>query len=95
MRKTITKKEMTSIVAEKMGFAQLDVKDVIDTFLEEVVLQFSQGNKITLRGFGSFIPHHRRACKYRDPNTGQEMTMEAQNTLRFKASKKIVFRDES
>lgn len=91
--KTVTKKDIAIIIAHKIGMAQSDVKTVIDSFLEEIKAQFRRNTRVEIRGFGSFIPYFRKACKYRDPTTGEKKIMESRRTLRFKTSRNLfIFR---
>lgn len=44
----------------------------------------SRGEKITIQGVGSFIPHERAARNYRHPQTGEMIRVAEKKTYRFK-----------
>jgi integration host factor subunit beta len=50
--RTITKKELAERVADATGEKRTSVKKVVQSLLEEIVLELSRGNRIEFREFG-------------------------------------------
>ena len=51
---TITKKELIDRIAESAGHRRVQVKKVIQQFLDEIVNELGQGNRLEFRDFGVF-----------------------------------------
>jgi nucleoid DNA-binding protein len=49
---TITKKELTGRIAEKMGRTQSTLKTIIQRFLDEIISGLGKGNRLEFREFG-------------------------------------------
>jgi integration host factor subunit beta len=56
-------------------------------FLDRIVEELSQGNRIELRDFGVFEVKKRAARKARNPRTGEEAFVPAKNVVVFKVGK--------
>jgi nucleoid DNA-binding protein len=57
---------------------------MISLILSEIVRGVDAGERVELRGFGSFFPRERKATTGRNPRTGE--------TLNIPASKRVVFK---
>lgn len=84
---TITKKDLCEKVAQRTDNQNVKVKEDIQTFLEEIVNELSQGNRIELRDFGVFEIRKRAARKARNPRTGEEAFVPPRNAVIFKVGK--------
>ena len=71
------------ISKEKAGIA---LNALIDGILE--ALKTDDG-KVQLTGFGTFLTVHREERKGRNPGTGAEITIPAQNVVKFKPGKTL------
>jgi integration host factor subunit beta len=56
-------------------------------FLDRIVQELSQGNRIELRDFGVFEVKQRAARKARNPRTGEEAYVPAKSVVVFKVGK--------
>src|SRR5690606_39007829 len=68
----MTKSELVELIASKQ--TQLSVKDVelaVKTIIEHMSQSLTDGQRIEIRGFGSFCLHHREARTGRNPKTGE------------------------
>ena len=53
---------------------------------ERLVPPLAQGEKVKISGFGNFVVREKHARKGRNPQTGQEILLEARRVLTFKPS---------
>ncbi len=86
---TITKKDLCEKVARKTDNKNIKVKEDVQTFLDEIVDELSQGNRIELRDFGVFEIKKRAARKARNPRTGEEAFVPPRNVVIFKVGKSM------
>lgn len=71
---------------------QLSVRDVelaVKTILDDMSESLAEGNRIEIRGFGSFSLHYRSARPGRNPRTGEQLTLEARHIPHFKPGKEL------
>ncbi len=68
---------------------QRDVEHIVNAVLEEVVSALSRGDRVELRGFGSFSVKNRPARIGRNPRTGEKVSVEERFVPFFKASKEM------
>ena len=52
--KTVTKKELVHRIAEQTGVTKVVAKDVIQAFLNSIIDELSEGNRLEFREFGVF-----------------------------------------
>lgn len=86
----MTKSELIDILARKQP--QLAYKDVelsVKTMLEHMAQTLSTGDRIEIRGFGSFSLHHRPARMGRNPKTGEAVALPPKNVPHFKPGKEL------
>ena len=70
----MTKSELIELIASRQ--TQLSAKDVelaVKTILEHMSQTLATGERIEIRGFGSFSLHYREPRRGRNPKTGQEV----------------------
>ena len=85
----MTKAELASQVALKTDLTQRQAADVIDLFLQSIVEALTAGDKVELRGFGSFRRRARRARQGRNPKTGAAVEVPAQSVPFFTPGKSL------
>lgn len=83
------KNELVSAVAEKTGFTKENAKLAIEAFIEVVGDELKKGESVQLIGFGTFDILERPERQGRNPLTGEEMTIKASKSPRFKAGKAL------
>ena len=86
----MTKSELIERIAEQQG--QLSVKDVelaIKTMLEQMSSALAVGERIEIRGFGSFSLHYRAPRIGRNPRTGESVALEGKYVPHFKPGKEL------
>ena len=83
----MNKGELVDQIAEKADITKKDADHILTAILESIVETVSSGNKVTLVGFGSFEPRHRKEREGRNPKTGDTMTIPATTIPAFSAGK--------
>ena len=85
MRKNELARELA--VSEKLHLST--AMKAIDGLVCIVKEALSQGEEITIRGFGTLSVVHREERKGRNPQTGEEVTVRAHRIVKFKPSKEF------
>lgn len=88
-RRTITKKELVLRIAEQTTQKQTITRDIIQMFIDEVILELARGNRLELRDFGVFEVKVRKARKARNPKTGAEVRVPEKRVVTIKPGKKM------
>ena len=86
----MTKSELIELIAS--GQTQLSTKDVelaVKTILEHMSQTLSTGERIEIRGFGSFSLHYREPRKGRNPKTGDAVQLTGKYVPHFKPGKEL------
>ena len=66
----MTKADLVTRVAEKSGLSKRETTQVVELLLQCIVEAIEAGDKVELRGFGSFRCRQRRPRPSRNPRTG-------------------------
>ena len=77
-------------VAKQTGFTQKDVQTVVDTCLD-VIKNTVTSEEVSFVGFGKFISTEKAERVMRNPRTGEQVTVPAKKSVRFKPAK--LFKD--
>lgn len=87
----MNKGELVDAVAEKASVTKKQADAVLSAALEAIMEAVSDGDKVTLVGFGSFESRERKAREGRNPKTGDKMEIPATRVPAFSAGK--LFKD--
>lgn len=86
----MTKSEMIEILSQRQTqLAYRDVELAVKTMLEHMASTLSSGDRIEIRGFGSFSLHYRPPRTGRNPKTGDSVTLIAKYVPHFKPGKEM------
>lgn len=85
----MTKADLVEAIAEGTGLSKKDTGVVVDLILENISRALCEGDKVELRGFGSFKVKERRSRKARNPRTGASVEVPAKLVPYFKASNEL------
>ena len=81
---TVTKKELIDRIAEQTQAKRVTVKQIIQAFLDEVVKELCNDNRLEFRDFGVFETRIRAARKAQNPKSMQPVDVPAKRTVKFK-----------
>jgi integration host factor subunit beta len=86
----VVKSELIRALNEKLPELQVrDVELALNCMLGQMADALVQGERIEIRGFGSFDLHHRSPCIGRNPKTGESLSLPARVTTHFKPGKEM------
>lgn len=86
----MTKSEMIEILSQRQTqLAYRDVELAVKTMLEHMASTLSSGDRIEIRGFGSFSLHYRPPRTGRNPKTGDSVSLIAKYVPHFKPGKEM------
>jgi integration host factor subunit beta len=81
---TITKKELIDRIAQKTSQKRVVVKQTVQLFLNEVILELGKGNRLEFRDFGVFEPKERKPRTAQNPKTLSPVAVPAKKVVKFK-----------
>ena len=84
---TITKKELVNRISEQTGLTKVVVKDVLQRFLDEIIEELAQGNRLEFREFGVFEVRERAARRAQNPRTLEKVDVPAKKVVKFKVGR--------
>jgi len=86
----MTKSELIELMASKQPSLQLkDVESGVKELLEYMAQSLADGDRIEIRGFGSFSLHFRAPRTGRNPKTGESVELEGKYVPYFKPGKEL------
>src|SRR5438045_7185309 len=84
---TMTKKELIDRIAENTGNRRVQVKRVVQQFLDEIVNELGKTNRLEFRDFGVFETKLRKARKAQNPKTLEPVEVPEKRTVKFKVGR--------
>jgi integration host factor subunit beta len=85
--KTITKKDLVDRIAEQTGSKRVIVKRIIQRFLDEIISELGDGNRLEFRDFGVFELRERAARIAQNPKTMEKVHVPSKRTVKFKVGR--------
>jgi integration host factor subunit beta len=85
----MTKADLVDKVTALGDLTRRDGEVIVDTLFESVIGALKSGDKIEIRGFGSFRTRQRNARTGRNPKTGAKVDVPAKRVPFFKPSKEL------
>lgn len=86
----MTKSELINLLAEKYGhLAFKDVESAVKGIIDHMTHALSSGERIEIRGFGSFSLHYRPPRVGRNPKTGDAVELSSKFVPHFKPGKEL------
>jgi integration host factor subunit beta len=84
---TVTKKEMVDRIADQTRNKRVVVKQIVQSFLDEVIAELGQGNRLEFRDFGVFETKVRAARMAQNPKTLERVQVPSKRTVKFKVGR--------
>ncbi len=85
----MTKAELVEKVAERIDLTKKQTEVIVNTVFQSITEALARGDKVELRGFGSFRVRHRHSREGRNPKTGTTVHIPAKKVPFFKAGKEL------
>lgn len=85
----MNKEELLQEISKNAKVTLKDATLVLNAWMESIQKTVAKGNKVTLVGFGTFLPRKRAARNGRNPQTGKAIKIAAKKVPVFSAGKKF------
>jgi len=86
----MTKSDLVDRLASRSGnFSRKDIEVIVDTVFGSMADSLSRGEKVEIRGFGSFKVKQREGRNGRNPKSGESIFIEPKKVPFFKAGKEL------
>lgn len=85
----MNKSNLIEAVAEKSDVSKPLAEQAVNCMLTSIVSALSKGSKVTLVGFGTFFTHTRPSRRGRNPKTGESISIDSKQVVKFKAGTRL------
>ena len=85
--RTTTKKDLIDRISTQTGQKRTAVKRTVQCFLNNVISELSEGNRLEFRDFGVFEIRERAARVAQNPKTLERVPVPARKTVKFKVGR--------
>ncbi len=85
----MTKAELIEEVSKVVEMTRKDSETIVETIFDSIVNSLHKGDKIEIRGFGSFRTRQRQPRVGRNPKTGSRVEVPSKRIPYFKPSKEL------
>ena len=85
----MTKAELIDEVSKVVEMTRKDSETIVETIFDSIVNSLHKGEKIEIRGFGSFRTRQRQPRVGRNPKTGSRVEVPSKRIPYFKPSKEL------
>ena len=83
------KPELAAAIAEKADLSKEKAAEVLTVITDQIAKALSEGDSVSLIGFGTFEVRQRAERQGKNPQTGEPMDIPASKTVGFKVGKKL------
>lgn len=84
---TITKKELIDRIADATHEKRVVVKKIVQMFLDSIIEELGNGNRLEFRDFGVFESKQRAARTAQNPKTLERVQVPSKRTVKFKVGR--------
>lgn len=85
--RTVTKKELVNRIADATGQTKVVVKEIIQRFLDAMIQELGNGNRLEFREFGVFEVKERAPRRAQNPRTLEKVDVPAKRVVKFKVGR--------
>jgi integration host factor subunit beta len=85
----MNKSEMVEALAAKKGISFKKAEEIINTVFETMTTALLEGDRIEIRGFGSFVVNEYKSYTGRNPKTGEAIAVKPKKLPFFKVGKEL------
>ena len=85
MPHVVTKSDLVQVAAKAGNVSKVAANEVVNAVFEAIVNNVAKGKRVTLVGFGTFLPRTRKARSGRSPANGKEIKIHAKTIPAFAA----------
>jgi DNA-binding protein HU-beta len=85
MPSVVTKSDLVQAAAKAGNLSKTAAGDAVNAVFEAIVSSVAKGNRVTVVGFGTFLPRKRKARAGRSPANGAEIKIPSKTIPAFAA----------
>ncbi len=85
----MTKSDIIEQVSKKADLNRKDTEKLVEIVFNSIIEALNNGDKVELRGFGSFRTRQRKSRRGRNPKTGQTVEVPTKQVAYFKPGKEL------
>ncbi len=85
----MNKSELIEALAAKKGLSYKKAEEIINVIFESMTNALLDGDRIEIRGFGSFVVKDYQAYTGRNPKTGESIAVKSKKLPFFKVGKEL------
>jgi DNA-binding protein HU-beta len=87
MGSVVTKADLVQAAARAGNLSKLAAGEAVDAVFDAIVASVARGRRVTVIGFGTFLPRKRKARAGRNPGDGKEIRIHAKTVPAFAAGR--------
>jgi len=85
----MVKSELVQVLKDKVELSKTQAEKVVDIFFETITDTLSRGDRVEIRGFGSFSVNSYKSYVGRNPKTGAQINVAPKKLPFFKVGKQL------
>ena len=88
-KKNIHKSEIIETLSKRFNLTEPETKQAVNAIIDSMIDSLASGDRVEIRGFGSFEVRKREPRQAKNPKTGERINIEAQHLVHFKAGEPL------
>ena len=85
----MNRSDLVNKLKEKTDLSKKDAAEVVDTFFDKITETLVKGERVEIRGFGSFTVKKYKPYMGRNPKTGEQINVSSKKLPFFKVGKEL------
>jgi integration host factor subunit alpha len=86
---TMTKTELVDLINDELQYHKSEATRIVDSFFEIIKDDLAAGNNVLISSFGKWSVKEKNRRRGRNPQTGEELVIDARRVVVFKPSLKL------
>ena len=83
---TLTKAHIAKTIHKRLSFSNVRSAQLVDSLLETIKVILESGEDVLITGFGRFCVKEKRRRRGRNPQTGEDLILDARRVVTFRCS---------
>jgi integration host factor subunit beta len=85
----MNRSDLVNVLKDEVSLSRKYAEKIVDTFFESIQDTLVKGERVEIRGFGSFTVNHYKPYLGRNPKTGNQIQVPAKKLPFFKVGKEL------
>ncbi|CAB5101483.1 Integration host factor beta subunit [Olavius algarvensis associated proteobacterium Delta 3] len=85
----MNRSDLINSLKEEASLRRKDAENIVDTFFDTITQTLASGERVEIRGFGSFTVKHYKPYVGRNPKTGVQIEVPSKKLPFFKVGKEL------